>query len=310
MTRDEAVREQATAWAVRTGDPAFGDWDGFTAWLERDPEHARAYDEVMVAVAEAAETVPPSPAELPPAINDDEPGRWTRRRWMGGALAVAVAAMTAFGAWQLRGDSYAIETAPGEVQLVEIDGGGQIAVAGGSRLVLDRADPHRASLEQGQALFTLREDSGAAFSLTVGADTIVDIGTVFDVTHTGAGLRVAVSEGAVVLNPRTQNVRVSPGQSLTKAAGTDAYRISDVALAEVGEWRAGRLTFQDAPLAEVAADLSRATGTAFSVAPRASGQRVSGSFVLDAVREDPRTVGALLGVPIRLDGAQWEIGAR
>ena len=46
MARDQAVREQAAAWAVRSGDPAFDDWDGFTAWLEQDPAHA--FDGVLV----------------------------------------------------------------------------------------------------------------------------------------------------------------------------------------------------------------------------------------------------------------------
>ena len=31
MALDEAVREQAAAWAVRTGDAGFDDWEGFTA---------------------------------------------------------------------------------------------------------------------------------------------------------------------------------------------------------------------------------------------------------------------------------------
>ena len=30
---NETVREQAIAWAVRTGDPAFDDWEAFTRWV-------------------------------------------------------------------------------------------------------------------------------------------------------------------------------------------------------------------------------------------------------------------------------------
>ena len=78
MARDQALQDEAAAWAVRTGDPAFDDWDGFTAWLERDPAHARAYDEVILAVGEAADSLPP----VPRAGHDDEPAAPGRRRWI------------------------------------------------------------------------------------------------------------------------------------------------------------------------------------------------------------------------------------
>jgi transmembrane sensor len=306
MARDEAVREQATAWAVRTGDPGFDDWEEFTAWLERDTDHARAYDEVTAAVTEAAEALP----VVPPALNDDEPGWWTRRRWLGGALTLALAGLVGIGVWQLDGGSYTVETAPGEVQLLALGDGDEIALAGGSRIVLDRDNARFASLERGQALFTIEHDESAPFLVEVGEDRIVDVGTVFDVTRTDDGLRVAVSEGEVVLNPKRQNARVMPGQSLTKTIGSQAFQIEPVALAEVGEWRQGRITFQDASLAEVSAELTRATGTQFTASPRASEQRVSGSLMLDAVRSDPRALGPLLGVTVRYNGTAWEIGTR
>jgi len=306
MTPDQALRDEATVWAVRTGDPAFDDWDGFTAWLEQDPAHASAYDAMVMAVAEAAEAPPP----VPRAENDDQPAGWTRRRWVGGALSLALVAVAAFGALQLRDGSYAVETAPGEVRIVALEGGGEIALAGGSRIVLERGDPRMASLEQGQALFTIEHDPSAPFTLTVGEDTLVDIGTVFDVSRTPGRMRVAVSEGAVVLNPERENAQVSPGQVLSKDAATGRVAVGTIALDQVGEWREGRLTFQDAPLEEVAVELSRATGTPFVASPRAGEQRVSGSIALDGVRRDPRTLGALLGIVVAHNGAAWEIGSQ
>ena len=59
---NETVREQAIAWAVRTGDPAFGDWEAFTLWLEQDPAHALAYDEVMSAATGATEALQSLPS--------------------------------------------------------------------------------------------------------------------------------------------------------------------------------------------------------------------------------------------------------
>lgn len=307
MALDDVIREQAIAWAVRTGEPAFEDWETFTAWLEKDPAHARAYDDVMASVSDAAEALPP----VPPAQNDDEPGfSAPRRRWLGGAVAAAVAVAAALGIWQARPGTYAIETAPGEIRVVELEGGDRIDLAGASRIVLDRRNPRTASLEQGQALFTLDHDPDAPFTLAVGEDTLVDVGTVFDVKHTPGGMALAVSEGAVAFNPERQNVRVSPGQRLTSATGSDRYRLSAVPAGEVGEWREGRLTFQDARLEDVAVDLSRMTGVEFTVAARSADRRVSGSLVIEPVRRDPRSLGPLLGVSVRHNGEAWEIGTQ
>lgn len=307
MALDEIIRDQAAAWAVRTGEPTFEDWETFTAWLEKDPAHARAYDEVLASVLDAVETLPP----VPSAQNDDEPSVLApRRRWLGGALAASVAVVVALGVWQARPGSYAIETAPGEVRVVELEGGDRIELAGASRIVLDRRNPRTASLEQGQALFTLDHDPDAPFTLAVGEDTLIDVGTVFDVKHTPRGMALAVSEGAVVFNPARQNVRVSPGQRLTSATGSDRYRLSAVPAGEVGEWREGRLSFQDARLEEVAADLSRMTGVEFTVAARSADRRVSGSLVIDPLRSDPQALGPLLGVAVRRSAEAWEIGAQ
>lgn len=304
MATDDIIREHAIAWAVRTGDPAFEDWDAFTRWLEEDLAHSAAYDDVVLGVSVAAEALP----AIPTPVNDDGAARAPRRRWYGGAVAAVLTVAVAMGVWQMRGGTYAVETRPGEVRMVALDDGGQIAVAGGTRLLLDRDDPRLVSIEHGQALFTVTHDASRPFKVTVGNDTLVDIGTVFDVERVGGRLTVAVSEGAVVFNPERQNVRLDPGQSLVSDAGQ--YRVSSIDTAQVGEWREGRLTFADATLAEVADDLSRATGTAFAVSPGSAGQRVSGSLLLEPVKADPRSLGPLLGVSVRRAGEIWEIGTR
>jgi len=305
MAHDDAVLDQAVEWAVRMGDASFDDWDAFTAWLERDPAHAAAYDRVMAGAADAAELLP----ALPEAGNDDLPAApaFTRRRWIGAAVAASVAVVAGLGAWHLRGGSYAIETAPGEHRAIALGDGDRIDLAGGSRIVLDRSDPRFAALDRGQALFTIRHDEAKPFRVEAGGNELVDIGTVFDVKHDAGTLTLAVSEGAVAFNPRRQNVQVNPGQVLTSAAGSAAYRVAAISLAQVGEWREGRLTFQDRTLAEVAADLSRASGLRFEVAPAAAGKRVSGSLLVDPVRADPRAAGPLLGVTVRPAGDGWVI---
>lgn len=306
MALDETIHEQAIGWAVRTGDPNFDDWDGFTRWLEQGPEHAQAYDWVCASIADIAEALPAAPS----ATNDDEPAPGVQRRWwLRGALPAAVAALVGIGVWLARPSAYSVETAPGEVRMVKLDGGDRIELAGGSRLLLDRDNPRKAVLARGQAVFTIERDASAPFTVTVGEDTLVDIGTIFEVKHAAGRMTLSVSEGAVMFNPARQNVRVSPGQRLVSATGSAAYEVSDLGPQGLGEWRDGRLIFQEATLREVADDLSRIVGVPVVVSPTSREARVSGSLLVEPVRRDPRTLGPLLGVSLRRNGEAWELSA-
>jgi transmembrane sensor len=306
MPHDNQIREQALAWAVRTGDPEFADWEGFTCWLEENPAHAEVYDRVAVAAADAADDV----ASIPAGANDEEPApARVSRRWFGGAIAASLAAVLAVGVWQASDERYSVETAPGEVRTVALADGGKIALAGGTRLLLEEDDSRFARLEQGQALFTIRHDESDPFRLEVGQDTLVDAGTVFDVRHTASAMTVAVAEGAVIFNPSRQNVRLEPGDILTSAAGSDEYTLGKAPLGQIGEWREGRVTFENASLAEIASELSRATGVAYRADRGAAGQSVSGSILVAPLREDPRALGPLLGVTVRPADDAWVIAA-
>lgn len=313
MPHEDSIRDHAVAWAVRTGDPDFTDWEAFTAWLGEDPAHARAYDEVAADAADAADAL----AAASPA-NDDVPDeaprfasghRPARRAWLGGAIAASLALLATVGLWQPWSAGFeTYVTAPGETRTIALDNGGSIALAGGSRLRLDRDDPRNARLDEGQALFTIHHDEARPFRLAVGDATLVDVGTVFDVRHEAGALRVAVAEGAVQFNPGRQDVRIDPGQVL--ASDGERYTVAAIAPEQVGEWREGRLTFAAAPLAEVAADLSRATGIRFTAAPGATGRAVSGSILVAPLRRDPRALGPLLDVSVRpAEGGGWTIGA-
>ena len=304
MQPKDRLAEEAVAWAVRTGDAGFADWEAFTTWLEQSPDHAAAYDRVAATVIEAAEGL----SAVPAAANDDPvaPARHSRR-WIGGAIAASLAAMAVFGVW--RGDgTYVKRTAPGETRMIALEDGSRIDLAGASVIELDRDDPRFARLEQGRALFTIRHDEAHPFRLEAGEDTLVDAGTVFDVSLGRDDLAVSVGEGAVIFNPARQAVRLAPGDVLRSPRGSDEYERSTMAAAQVGEWSEGRLSFDDADLDEVATELSRSTGISFRPAPGANA-RLSGSIVVAPVREDPRVAGALLGVTVRRQGDAWVIGA-
>jgi len=306
MNPDQPIRDEAVLWASRTGDPEFADWEGFTAWLEADPAQADAYDAVQFALGEADAALErlPAPEPVIAAANDNPPGWFARNRaWLGGAIAAALVLVVTTVLWLTPG-SAVYETAPGETRLIALADGSKVELAGGTRLAMTGA--RAARLEAGQALFSIHHNAADPFVVTAGDDRLVDVGTVFDVRINGARLDLAVAEGAVVVNPKGQALRVDAGHRAVRAAG-GRYDLAAVDPQAVGEWRRGRISFENASLSEIAAELTRATGRSFTSDDAAT--RLSGSIAIKDVREDPRALEALLGVRVTAADEDWVLEA-
>lgn len=300
------IDEQALTWAVRVGDAAFADWDGFTAWLESDPAHAERYDAIVARVADAAGQLATLPAPaIRPLMQDLAPARPTRRWLVGTGLAASVACVLGYGAWSVQPQPYTVETAAGDSRTVQLGEGTSIALSGGTRVVLDRRDDRVASLESGQALFTVRHDEAHPFRVRVGDDELVDVGTVFDVKLAPGVTRIAVSEGAVVFNPHREAVRVDPGRTLVSDAVARSVTLGNIDSSSVGGWRDGRLSYQGEPIGEVAADLSRALGVSIAAAPDVSRLPFRGTLAVSKLKKNPAAVALLLDVSARKSGEGW-----
>lgn len=300
MALDRTILDDAAGWAVRTAEPAFDDWAAFTQWLELSPEHAAAYDRVTTAVEDSVAALASLPA------NDTESfGERPARRWLGPAIAACLALVATLWIWQAGGTQQVYQTAPGETRSIHLADGSVIVMAGATRLAVDPDQPRLARLDEGRALFEIRHDERKPFRLTVGAATLVDAGTVFDVNVRAAEVAVGVSEGAVIFNPERQNARIDAGQMLTFDKDSADYQRANLPRDQVGEWRDGRLTFRGAPLSQVAGDLARASGIAYRVADEGGARRISGSVAIDPLRTDPASIGPLLNVAVTRDGDQW-----
>lgn len=314
MNPDQRILDEALRWAMLAADPDFADWDGFTAWLEQDPAHARAYDVVQFALDDAATVLGNEPAPVPqaevapPALvsaNDNPPVPLFagRRTWLGGAIAASLLLFVTFLLLPGTSGDQLYTTAPGETRLIALDDGSTVKLAGGSQIAILDGGGRQARLEAGQALFTIRHDDSKPFTLTVGSETLVDAGTVFDVRMKAGGLDLAVSEGAVIINPAAQALRIDAGKKAVLQRG--GYSVSAIDPAEVGEWSRGRITFVAASPAEVADELTRATGIAFAADSAAADMQLSGSIALAQVTADPRALEGMLGMTVRQDGERW-----
>jgi len=306
------MNDAALDWVIRLRDPAFDGWDAFEAWLSADPAHAEVYQRLAVADRDIGDLLGSAPSlARAPAVAPPKPVRppFTRRAWLGGAIAASVAGLIGFGLIDRQPALYPIETAPGMRRTITLEDGSRIALNGGTRILIDRKQARHATLERGEALFDVVHDDSAPFRVAVGDATLVDLGTRFNVVREGEATAVQVAEGAVVYNPDGEAVRLDAGRALRAVDGEAHLQLADVAPAAVAGWREGRLIYDGQTMAEVAADLARWSGQPVRAAPQVAGRRFRGVLSLGD-GEDIVRLAPLLDVDIRRDGRSWILAPR
>lgn len=321
MSAADTVRhEQALDWARRIHDPSFAEWDAHIAWLEADPRNAEAFDAAIIAMDDAtgglaSASAAPIFAIPTNATNDNASPAGpaaTRRlsRWgigLGGAIAAGFAGIVAISSFMHgAAQPYRIETPPGLSREIALADGSSVTLNGGSAIELDRTNPRIATVVQGEAFFRVVHDDTHPFAVKAGDGVFQDVGTSFDVVRDTGGVRVAVREGAVMYDPKGAAVRLQGGQQI--ALDTAGATIGQVDPAAVGGWRQGRLSYRDATLASVAADLSRSVGSSVTVDPALKDKRFSGVLIIDGDRERMfRRIAAVMDVRIRHEGNGWQM---
>ncbi len=307
----DAIEQRALAWHLRLRDADADEWREFTAWLAQDPAHNVAYEAVALRDEQFDEVLAqasfPQPAtEAQADTQDGQAAPPNRLRWLALAASVAFAMFLSVRFLAPGADLYAIETELGETRTITLADGGAIVVNGGSRIVLDRGDERVVELVKGEAHFTVTHDDADPFVVTVGESRLVDIGTVFNVVRHGEDLRVAVAEGAVRYEG-LENVELAAGQAMHRMADGRIQVIRQEVDA-IGGWVDGMLVYDRAPLADVAADLTRTTGIAIDLAPGLEQRRFSGVI---QTRGDPASlrdrVAAVLGLTVDVNEAGWTV---
>jgi transmembrane sensor len=302
------MADTARLWAIRVGEPAFNDWDGFTAWLEADAAHLVAYESALDTVAWAGRVL----ASSPRAANEDEPAgeaSGSRGRWwgLGGALAACLAAA---GAWTVYGPhgGQTIAVPYGQHRTVALADGSRVILNGGTTIVLDKDAPRRVELADGEALFEIHHNPADPFVVAVGKTDLIDVGTTFNVVSDRGALDVDVAKGAVVYRLGAQNIRLDAGKGLSRAGANAQPVLTAAAPGTVGNWQDGFLQYDNAPLDRVARDLGRNLGLRITAAKGAERMRFTGTLVINGSRTQVfERAGALLGVQFEQQGDGWRV---
>ena len=302
--RREEIEAEAIGWVIRLRDAGADEWAAFTDWLEADPAHSEAYEEAALAEQEWDSVAPPERALPEPRAA----ARPVARRWfLGGGIAAALAGVIALGTLQMQG-SYAIETAAGERRTIELADGSRVDLNGNSRILLDRGDPRVATLERGEALFTVVHNDADPFEVRSGDALLRDMGTVFNVLRDGETIDVAVAEGVVEYNPGRSAVTLRPGLALRRRADAPPHVEQRAADAITG-WRDGRLIYSETTIGAVAADLSRNVGVPVRASSEVAGRPFTGVIRVDDGPETIQRAAQLMGVNARPSNGGWTLMA-
>ena len=284
----DAIREQAARWFVQRDAIAQHLITGqrFARWRDADPRHAAAYAQLEALwQARSFHTALQNLAvdlALPPAPSPAS--AWRRKTRL---VASAAALLIALGiGWmadvpmRLQADHM---TDIAQVEPFDLEDGSHIVLGSHSAISteFDAAQRH-IRLLRGELYVEAAHDPSRPLSIETADAIVTVVGTQFSVSQRGAEVIVAVREGRVRFANRAGE------QSLLQAGHWQ--RLKDGHLEPLSQegserqlaWVNGRLSFQDAPLAEVLDEVRR-----YYPAPilllndTAAGEHVSGSYQLD-----------------------------
>ncbi|PJG45715.1 hypothetical protein CAF53_23770 [Sphingobium sp. LB126] len=278
---DERLLDEALAWhhALKHDD---ADWDAYTRWLDADPLHGKAFDEVTLTdriVDERIDDLKILRAAPGPERVDSH--MISRRRWLYGSVAAALALAVGIPMFWSQHQDVVYATARGETKHIALSQGISVDLSPSSRLVVNGGDPTNLELAQGDVFFAVDHDPNRVLSIKAGEYAIRDIGTAFGLNLSPEAVAVAVAEGHVsVASESGKATRVSAGQQLIAQRGNHSAQVSPVLVGDVGSWRQGRLVYNDAPLSIIAADIARYSGKTIAVDPAISNRPFSGVLAI------------------------------
>ncbi|MGN8278225.1 FecR family protein [Pseudomonas sp. SMN5] len=312
----DRVRDDAAQWFVRLQAPAMGadERQRFEAWLDEHPNH-RDEIQLLQGIWSATDLLPRErlQALCEPPVQRPKRRPLLRYAVAAGVLTVAVGLGLFSGLGSPADYSAEFATALGERRHIALPDGSVIDLNSSSRVRVQFAHrQRRVELAQGEALFRVEHDAGRPFTVDAGNGQVTVTGTRFDVRRDADKTRVAVEQGSVKVQGRDVPVK------LTAGLGTQIDAQGKVAVPyainadELTAWRNGKLVFNDAPLREVAEEVSRYRAKPLRVGSPAVGSlRLTSVFSVGNTDALLKALPNILPVAVRtLDDGSQEIIAR
>jgi transmembrane sensor len=307
------VRREAASWIARMRGPdAERSRFEFERWRSASPLHRQMYQE-MHSISASARKLGAT------ALATEHFAR--RRRFL--AWPVPALAIGATAGLSLMAASLALflqvprpepigrtlSSAVGQIRTMRLADGTQVILDADSEIatMFDHAS-RRVRLVRGRARFGVAPDSHRPFMVDAGNRTIVDRGTVFDVTVGREGVSVSLLRGAVEVRDRGATgsggaiARLVPGQRFDDRPASKRGLVSAAGIG-TAQWTKGVLDYDGAPLSDVIADVNRYSVRKIRLEdPRLGGRRVTGVFHASSIESNGAALAAVWGLRMRTGG--------
>jgi transmembrane sensor len=300
------IEERAARFLLSREEPGWSEADdaALGEWLDESPAHKVAFWRLEHGWAMTGRL-----ASLRPAASTTRRRSFAGLAWRPTAIAaslaaVAITAVFAVGANGLHASSYRTEV--GGHATAPLKDGTRIELNTDTRLraAVD-AHARRVWLDRGEAYFEVSHDPSRPFVVDAGTRKVTVLGTRFSVRRDGDRVTVAVVEGRVRIEPTGPSASGAPqvitGGDMVVAQGPSilvAPRSAQKVASELS-WRRGMLTFDQATLAEAAAEFNRYNTKTLVIAdPVAAKIRVGGAFESDNVQAFARLLHSAYGLQV------------
>ncbi len=224
---------EAAEWLVQIDDPGcsedqYGQW---RAWVEQNPAHERAFDDVVACSArlgelreELAEIRLPTDGELASDNYDATVSveQWSaqqprkrkdRQPYLVAAALTAVAfGLVVYAITEMAGpfdgsQPHRFATVESQHQEAQLEDGSIIEIGADSALTVSYSREQRTVvLEEGEALFHVASDVNRPFVVVAGTGTITAIGTEFNIRRDSDRVVVTVVEGSVTVRQQSETM--------------------------------------------------------------------------------------------------------
>lgn len=288
--------QEASSWQLRlSAEPSLEVSAEFQAWTSK-AENQAAFDAVNLAWQSAEDfAVEPALLDMREAAlrraRVASARRWQPRKevWRLLAAMIVIALIGIAGGYYYNSLPDTYSTAIGERRTITLADGSRVALDSDSRIeVRYGAHARMLVLKKGRARFDVAHDVTRPFSVKAGSETVVAVGTIFDVEKVDDKVLVTLIHGKIVVKeaPPSEVIRSTvPQRSVSMHAGQELVAVPDIPIAirpanldVANAWETGRLVFNGDTLAEAVARVNRYTDRPIQVDPSIASIRIIGSF--------------------------------
>jgi len=300
------IKEQAAAWLARNVGERLSDQEQmeFDAWLAQSTAHKLAYWRLDAGWQRSERLAALRPAE-PPGV---QPRGIRHLIFRVAGVGVAVAVIAASYNYFQPPDMQTFATPVGGHRLLTLAGGSTVELNTDTVLRIAKTGTGRTvTLDKGEAFFSIKHDANHPFVVIAGAHRITDIGTKFAVREDASKLEVSLVEGRARLetgHETAPGLVLAPGDvAVATATELSVTRKAPQQLSADLGWRRGVLTFDNTPLAQVAAEFNRYNTTKLVVADSVTaGISIGGTFRANDVAAFAEVAQGLLRLQVQKRG--------